>query len=389
MDICVRKATPRDIPAIRALYAVAEEEQESFKSGWALQAGWGAFTVAVISAAVESGTLWGLPALTLLSEFEGHPVGYALATLERYPGSSDDSGPERLFVRHLVVEERARGIGIGELLLVAAAQWGRKRGARYCEMEVLPGNRAAKNFCEAHGLKARSITMSGEIEQVLDSVELDADEEAMLEALVATPSQETGCEEDPSPRTFPSRQMVATPSQETAWGEGGLAGAERAVIAAGCVVVKGQKVLLVRRRTAPYSGYWSIPGGKLERGESLEECARRELFEETGMRVELVGLAGIAERTWPDQVGVPRRYLIVNFAARPLGGDGSPEQPRTELAPGSGSEYCWADPWDLPSETVPGVAVFLRKAKAVIDAVSSGRSDQQAAYSPAKDAEDG
>ncbi len=364
MDICVRKATPRDIPAIRSLYAAAEAEQESFKSGWAFQAGWGAYTVGVISAAVKSGTLSGLPALTLVSELEGHPVGYALATLERFPGSSDDAGPERLFVRHLVVEEGARGIGIGELLLVAAVQWGRKRGARYCEMEVLPGNRAAKNFCEAHGLKARSITMSGEIEQVVDSVELDDDEEAMLAAL------------------------VATHSEDTASGDGDVAAADGAVIAAGCVVVKGQKVLLVRRNTAPYAGYWSIPGGKLEPSESLEECARRELFEETGMRVEVVGLAGIAERIWADRIGVPRRYLIVNFAARPLAGEGPSGHAQANASPGYESEYCWADPNDLPSQTVPGVAAFLQKAKAVIDAAASGSSDPHAAYSPAADAED-
>lgn len=56
-------------------------------------------------------------------------------------------------------------------------------------------------------------------------------------------------------------------------------------IAAGMIVVQGDTVLLLRRAHPPKRGYLDIPGGFLDAGESIEACARRELREETGLRV--------------------------------------------------------------------------------------------------------
>jgi len=64
------------------------------------------------------------------------------------------------------------------------------------------------------------------------------------------------------------------------------------VPAVGVAVVESGNVLLVRRRFAPMEGTWAFPGGFLEVGESPEDAARREVFEETGLRVRLAGLLG-------------------------------------------------------------------------------------------------
>jgi len=63
------------------------------------------------------------------------------------------------------------------------------------------------------------------------------------------------------------------------------------VVAASAVVTDGAgRVLLLRRSD---SGNWALPGGTLELGESIVECAVREVREETGLEVEITGLVGV------------------------------------------------------------------------------------------------
>jgi 8-oxo-dGTP diphosphatase len=83
------------------------------------------------------------------------------------------------------------------------------------------------------------------------------------------------------------------------------------------------RLLLVRRGTEPAKGRWSVPGGRIEPGETAVEAVVRELLEETGLQVVVTGLAGTVERTGPSGVV----YDIDDFSAR-LAPGVDPEQVR-------------------------------------------------------------
>lgn len=68
------------------------------------------------------------------------------------------------------------------------------------------------------------------------------------------------------------------------------------VVGVGGVVIHENRVLLIRRGSEPLKGQWSIPGGTLELGETLEEGVRRELREETALDVRVLELIEIFER---------------------------------------------------------------------------------------------
>jgi 8-oxo-dGTP diphosphatase len=78
-------------------------------------------------------------------------------------------------------------------------------------------------------------------------------------------------------------------------------------------IFRDDKVLLVRRARSPAKGFYSLPGGRVEFGESLHAALHREVDEETGLRIEIVGLAGWRE-VLPTTGG--GHYLIMSFAAR-------------------------------------------------------------------------
>lgn len=79
-------------------------------------------------------------------------------------------------------------------------------------------------------------------------------------------------------------------------------------------IFRDDKVLLVRRARSPGKGFYSLPGGRVEFGESLHTALHREVDEETGLRIEIVGLAGWRE-VLPTTAG-GGHYLIMSFAAR-------------------------------------------------------------------------
>lgn len=107
------------------------------------------------------------------------------------------------------------------------------------------------------------------------------------------------------------------------------------------------RLLVVRRGNPPSEGRWTLPGGKVERGERLAEAVRREMAEETGLDVEVGGFVGVAEVVAED-----RHYVIVDLRAAVVGG---------ELRAGDdAADVRWMGRGDLEEvATTPGLLDFL------------------------------
>lgn len=78
---------------------------------------------------------------------------------------------------------------------------------------------------------------------------------------------------------------------------------DRPVIGVGGVIVDRGRTVLIRRGTEPLLGQWSIPGGTIEIGETIEEAVRRELREETGLEVRVLELIELFDRIYRDESG--------------------------------------------------------------------------------------
>ena len=89
---------------------------------------------------------------------------------------------------------------------------------------------------------------------------------------------------------------------------------QRPQIAVSAAIFRDGKVLLTRRARSPAKGFYSLPGGRVEFGETLHTALHREIDEETGLKVEILGLAGWRE-VLPTGPG-GGHYLIMTFAAR-------------------------------------------------------------------------
>jgi 8-oxo-dGTP diphosphatase len=97
---------------------------------------------------------------------------------------------------------------------------------------------------------------------------------------------------------------------------------QQPVVGVGAVVFRGERVLLVRRGQEPARDSWSLPGGLVELGETLEAAIQRELAEETGISVNLLGISAVLERIFPDPDGrIAYHYVLVDYLCDYVAGE--------------------------------------------------------------------
>lgn len=87
------------------------------------------------------------------------------------------------------------------------------------------------------------------------------------------------------------------------------------------VILRDDQILLVKRRNPPSAGRWSIPGGVQEVGERTQEAVRREVWEETGLDIDVLGLSQAGDVIRDDAEGrIAYHYVILYYLAVPTGG---------------------------------------------------------------------
>jgi ADP-ribose pyrophosphatase YjhB (NUDIX family) len=112
---------------------------------------------------------------------------------------------------------------------------------------------------------------------------------------------------------------------------------DRPVVGVGVVVIGPAGVLLVRRGKPPREGQWSLPGGGQNLGETVFDAGRREVREETGLAVEVLGLVDVVDSIRKDADGrVQYHYTLVDVLA--VVAPGSPTKP---AAAGDAADAAW------------------------------------------------
>lgn len=135
------------------------------------------------------------------------------------------------------------------------------------------------------------------------------------------------------------------------------AGTARPQLCVGAVAIDGNRLLLIRRATAPEIGRWSLPGGRVEHGETMAEAVVREVREETGLDV-------VCDRSigWVERIGPAGHFVIVDFAVVVMG-TGAPH------ADSDAAAVAWVPLGELHEvDLVDGLLDFLTDHK-IVDAV--------------------
>jgi 8-oxo-dGTP diphosphatase len=115
---------------------------------------------------------------------------------------------------------------------------------------------------------------------------------------------------------------------------------DRPVVGVGGVVIENGRALLIKRGSEPLLGQWSIPGGTLELGESLQEGVARELLEETGLEVQVLDMIEAFDRIFldsaapdPGKKARPKyHYVIVDYLCERLAGKAQAGSDVTDIA---------------------------------------------------------
>lgn len=89
---------------------------------------------------------------------------------------------------------------------------------------------------------------------------------------------------------------------------------DRPIVGVGAIIFQEDQVLLIKRGKEPSFGQWSIPGGVVHLGETLEQAVIREIREETHLEVEVLALVKVLDRIFRDPEGrVAYHYVLVDF----------------------------------------------------------------------------
>jgi len=143
---------------------------------------------------------------------------------------------------------------------------------------------------------------------------------------------------------------------------------QRPILGVGAVILDGSQVVLARRAHEPLRGQWSLPGGAVEVGETLEAAVVREVAEETGLHVAVESVVEIVERIQRTADGrVEFHFIIVDYVCRVEGS--------LELTPGSDADaVCWADCNALGSFGITDQAiVVIQKARTIAPSAARSR----------------
>jgi 8-oxo-dGTP diphosphatase len=113
------------------------------------------------------------------------------------------------------------------------------------------------------------------------------------------------------------------------------------LVGVGVVVLNNAgQVLLVKRERPPRQGQWSLPGGLIDLGERLVDAARREVFEECGVEVQIGDLVAVFEPIEWDEAGqVEYHYVVLDYWAEYVGGEATAQDDAAAVA--------WIDLADL------------------------------------------
>jgi ADP-ribose pyrophosphatase YjhB (NUDIX family) len=94
-------------------------------------------------------------------------------------------------------------------------------------------------------------------------------------------------------------------------------------VGCGAAIVRDGRLLLVKRRRAPEAGHWSLPGGKVDFGESVADAVRREIREEVGLEIELLRALGVVEMIGIDD----QHWVSPIYLARAIGREARNNEP--------------------------------------------------------------
>ena len=128
-------------------------------------------------------------------------------------------------------------------------------------------------------------------------------------------------------------------------------------LAVSAAIFRDGKILLVRRSRSPARGFYSLPGGRVEFGETLHTALHREVDEETALKIEIVGLAGWREVVPGTTDG--GHYLIMSFAARWVAFE--------PVLNDEHDDFRWLDPDGLGDlKTTGGLQEVIRSARGIL-----------------------